>query len=199
MKNAWKVAAVQLIVFILGSVVMGFEMLATRYLYPYFGGSMETWAALIATVLAALMVGYFAGGYIVDRRPDLRISALLVVLAAGWIAAVPYLADVILPFLLETFGDGAIVTITASAILLAVPLALLGTLLPFVVRVILADMAHAGRVAGLSYAVSTLGNIFGTLYVTFALIPTFGIRSITEILAAATVVGACGLFLFRRI
>lgn len=191
-------AAVQLIVFTLGSVVMGFEMLASRYLYPYFGGSIETWAALIATVLAALMVGYFAGGYLVDRHPDLRVSALLVALAAGWIAAVPQLAGAMLPALLEASGDGALVTIAASAILLSVPLGLLGTLLPFVVRVILADMAHAGRVAGLCYAVSTLGNIFGTLFVTFTLIPMFGVRSITAMLAAATAAGAVGLFALRR-
>lgn len=199
MKGVWRVAAVQLIVFTLGSVVMGFEMLASRYLYPYFGGSIETWAALISTVLAALMVGYYAGGYLVDRRPDLRILALLVALAAGWIAAVPTLAKTMLPVLLETLGDGPWVTITASAMLLFLPLACFGTLLPFVVRVILADVAHAGRVAGLCYAVSTMGNIFGTLFVTFTLIPMFGVNLITEIFAAVTALGAVGLFLLRRL
>ncbi len=198
LKGVWRVAAVQLIVFTLGSVVMGFEMLASRYLYPYFGGSIETWAALISTVLAALMVGYYAGGYLVDRRPDLRVSALLVALAAGWIGAVPALAKVMLPVLLDTMGDGPLVTITASAMLLFLPLACLGTLLPFVVRVILADLAHAGRVAGLCYAVSTMGNIFGTLFVTFTLIPMFGISLITQIFAAVTAVGAVGLFFLRR-
>ena len=193
-----RLVAIQLIVFTLGAVVMGFEMLATRYLYPYFGGSIETWGALIATVLAALMLGYFAGGYLADRTQNLGVAALLVLVAALWIAMLPWTADAIFLRLMTEVGDGAAVTILASAILLAVPLTMLGTLLPFVIRVTLADTAHAGRVAGLSYAVSTFGSIFGTLFVTFALIPSFGVRAITLMLAATCAAGALGLFLQRR-
>ena len=40
---------------VLGFALMGFEMLGSRYLYPYFGGGINTWASLIATVLVALM------------------------------------------------------------------------------------------------------------------------------------------------
>ena len=43
---------------VLGFALMGFEMLGSRYLYPYFGGGINTWASLIATVLIALMLGY---------------------------------------------------------------------------------------------------------------------------------------------
>ncbi len=31
--------------FIVGGVLMGFEMLGGRYLYPYFGSGIGTWAA----------------------------------------------------------------------------------------------------------------------------------------------------------
>ena len=58
MRLSGRVILVQGIVFLLGSVVMGYEMLASRYLFPYFGGSIGTWGALISTVLAALMFGY---------------------------------------------------------------------------------------------------------------------------------------------
>ena len=44
-----------------GEIVMSFEMLGSRYLNPYFGSSIYTWAALISTVLAALTAGYFLG------------------------------------------------------------------------------------------------------------------------------------------
>ena len=50
---------------ILGFALMGFEMLGSRYLYPYFGGGINTWASLIATVLVALMLGYLIGGALV--------------------------------------------------------------------------------------------------------------------------------------
>ena len=39
---------------ILGFALMGFEMLGSRFLNPYFGGTINTWASLIATVLVAL-------------------------------------------------------------------------------------------------------------------------------------------------
>ena len=42
-------------------------MLGSRYLNPYFGSGIYTWAALISTVLIALTAGYFLGG--VARRP----------------------------------------------------------------------------------------------------------------------------------
>src|SRR5215207_10930844 len=56
--------------FVTGAIVMSFEMLGSRYLAPYFGGGIYTWASLISTVLAALCVGYFLGGYLADRYPS---------------------------------------------------------------------------------------------------------------------------------
>ena len=197
MRLSGRVIFVQGIVFLLGSVVMGYEMLASRYLFPYFGGSIETWGALISTVLAALMFGYSLGGYLVDRRPDLRISSFLVALAAIWLYALPLLDRDVLSFILDSLGDGPIATISASVMLMFVPLSCLGTLLPFVIRVILTDIGHAGRVAGLSYAISTLGNIFGTLFVTFVLIPRFPVSQVTEWLAFTTALGAVALYLLR--
>ena len=52
--------------FVVGGVLMGFEMLGSRYLFPYFGGGIGTWAGLISMVLCALAIGYFTGGG--DRR-----------------------------------------------------------------------------------------------------------------------------------
>jgi hypothetical protein len=36
--------------FVIGGVLMGFKMLGSRYLYPYFGAGIGTWARLISTV-----------------------------------------------------------------------------------------------------------------------------------------------------
>src|SRR5262249_56070986 len=47
------------VAFVTGAIVMSFEMLGSRYLNPYFGSGIYTWAALISTVLIALMAGYF--------------------------------------------------------------------------------------------------------------------------------------------
>jgi hypothetical protein len=53
------------------AIVMSFEMLGSRYLNPYFGSGIYTWAALISTVLIALTAGYFLGGALADRTASL--------------------------------------------------------------------------------------------------------------------------------
>ena len=63
-------AVIYLVAFVTGAIVMSFEMLGSRYLNPYFGSGIYTWASLISTVLAALCVGYFIGGIAADRYPS---------------------------------------------------------------------------------------------------------------------------------
>src|SRR5262245_38947575 len=90
----------------IGFALMGFEMLGSRYLNPYFGGGITTWACLISVVLFAMMVGYFAGGYAVDAHPGVELLALCVVLAAACILIVPPTAEAVLQLIIQTLGDG---------------------------------------------------------------------------------------------
>src|SRR6185437_12914379 len=91
--------------FFVGSVLMGFEMLGSRYLFPYFGGGIGTWAGLISTVLAALTIGYFAGGAVVDRHPSPRVIAGSCAIAAIYLALVPGSADPLMMAILNRIGD----------------------------------------------------------------------------------------------
>src|ERR1700733_14964772 len=79
--------------FVVGGVLMGFEMLGSRYLFPYFGGGIEAWASLISTVLCALAIGYFVGGAVVGRYPSSRVIAGAILLAAIYLALGPATAD----------------------------------------------------------------------------------------------------------
>jgi predicted membrane-bound spermidine synthase len=171
--------------FIVGCVLMGFEMLGSRYLFPYFGGSIGTWASLISTVLCALAIGYFAGSAIVDRHPSQRTMAISILVAAAYLALVPVSADPIMSEILSKLGDGPSATLLASTVLLLVPLTLLGTFSPIAVSILTRSADEAGRIAGLVYGVSTVGNVVGTLLTTFTLIPTIGSRAITYYFAAA--------------
>ena len=76
-------STVYLIAFVTGAIVMSFEMLGSRYLNPYFGSGIYTWASLISTVLMALTAGYFVGGYLADRAPSLSVLALPVLAASA--------------------------------------------------------------------------------------------------------------------
>lgn len=184
--------------FFVGAALMGFEMLGSRYLFPYFGGGIGTWAGLISTVLVALTVGYLAGGAIVDRYPSSIVIAVAVALAALYLAVIPPVADAVLASILETMGDGPAGILLASAMLCLVPLTLLGTLSPVAVRLLVRSTDEVGRVAGLVYGISTFGNVLGVLFTTFYLIPEMGSRSITYLFAGVLAVCAVSLFLVRK-
>ncbi|HEY1505246.1 MAG TPA: fused MFS/spermidine synthase [Stellaceae bacterium] len=179
--------------FFVGSVLMGFEMLGSRYLFPYFGGGIGTWAGLISTVLAALTIGYLVGGAIVDRHPSPRVITTSCAVAAIYLALVPLAADPLMMAIMNNLGYGPVEILIASGCLLLVPLSFLGTFSPVAVRLMLRSTEETGRIAGLVYGISTIGNIFGTLFTTFYLIPTIGSREITYVYAA--VLALCALSL----
>lgn len=183
--------------FVLGAVIMGFEMLGSRYLYPLFGGGIVTWAALISTVLLGLMAGYFAGGVMADRFPSTRLLATLIFAAAAYLAAVPNLIGPLSGIIYHAYGDGSVAVLAAAATLLFAPVCLIGVYSPFAVKLAFRSPHSTGRTAGAVYGISTLGSIFGTLFTTFTLIPVMGSRDITYLFAACTALSACS-FLFGR-
>jgi hypothetical protein len=187
-------AAIYLNAFVVGFVLMGFEMLGSRYLFPWFGGGIATWSGLISMVLIALTIGYFGGGSIVDRRPSMRVAAAAIAAAALYLSAVPSAADWTMPWILDHIGDGPSGILTACAVLLLVPMSLLGMLSPVAVRLLVREAAEAGRVAGFVYGVSTVGNVFGVLGTTFLLIPAIGSRAITYLFALLLAASAIMLF-----
>jgi MFS family permease len=184
--------------FLLGFALMSLEMLGSRYLYPYYGGSIHTWAALIATVLAALMVGYFVGGFVADRRPSISLLGGVVLTSALCVAAIPRFADPLLVWMLVVFGDGAGSVLAASAAMLLVPLALLGAYSPFAVRLAVVEYVRSGSVSGAVFGISTFGNILGTLVTTFYLIPSIGTRLITYVLAVLIAIAGSALLFFSH-
>src|SRR5271154_1464963 len=135
------------VAFVVGSVLMGFEMLGSRYLFPYFGGGIGTWAALISVVLCALAIGYFAGGAFVDRYHSSRIIAAAILIAAIYLALVPAAADGVMSQILNSMGDGPSAILLASAALLLVPLSLLGMFSPVAVGLLTRSAEESGSVA----------------------------------------------------
>src|SRR3954449_9452203 len=86
-------ALIYLVAFVTGAIVMSFEMLGSRYLNPYFGSGIYTWASLISTVLAALCVGYFVGGIAADRFPSASVLGAMVLIGSLYILALPLLSE----------------------------------------------------------------------------------------------------------
>src|SRR5438477_2999023 len=180
-------ATIYLVAFITGAIVMSFEMLGSRYLNPYFGSGIYTWASLISTVLAALCVGYFIGGIAADRYPSATVVGATVLVGSLYILVLPAFSEHMMETVLAAFDDVRIGSLAAAFVILFFPVTFLGMYSPFGIRLLLHSAQSSGRVSGTVYGISTLGSIIGTLGTTFILIPSIGTRAITFTLGIAGV------------
>src|SRR5262245_42111054 len=164
-KNAY----LYFVVSIAGAAVLAIEILGTRVLGPFYGVSLFLWSALITATLAALSLGYWLGGRWADAGPrPARLGALLAA-AGAWLLLVPWIRQPVLAHL-EPLGLRAAVLVAAS-VLFVPPLALLGMVTPYAVRLATSNLEHLGRTAGNLFAVSTIASVASALATGFFLIP----------------------------
>src|SRR6266478_4724210 len=145
--------------FVTGAIVMSFEMLGSRYLNPYFGSGIYTWAALISTVLIALTAGYFLCGTLADRTASLAVLALTVIVGSLYLLALPSFAQAILEFVLTGVDDIRAGSLIAALALMFFPVTFLGMYSPFAIRLLLRSAQRSGRVSGAVYGISTAGAL----------------------------------------
>ncbi|MEN8148890.1 MAG: fused MFS/spermidine synthase [Planctomycetota bacterium] len=185
--------------FLSGASVMVLEMAAVRAAAPYFGQSNYTWTNVIGVILAALAVGYFLGGRLIDRHP--RAGLLFTVLLLGGLLAMvlPLLVRPVsrwlMPADLAVEGAATVFTLAslaATLILFAPPILLLGMVSPMAIR-LLAVPGKVGNASGRIFASSTVGSLIGTFATTFVLLETFGTRATMAlsggVLVATAVIG----------
>ena len=192
-----------LLVFVVGTGSLGAEIAAVRLLAPYFGASTIVWANTIGIVLVALSIGYWVGGRLGDRHPQMRGLCLLSLIAASLLALVPFVADPLLDVgvrALDEISAGAFLgSLLAVLVLVAIPVLLLGAVTPWALRLAMREVGEAGRVAGRLYALSTAGSLAGTLTAALVLIPLVGTRRTFLVFAfAIAVVAVLGLRPLRR-
>lgn len=181
---------IYLVAFVTGAIVMSFEMLGSRYLNPYFGSGIYTWAALISTVLFALTVGYFIGGWLADRMPSARVLGITVLIGSIYVIVLPSFAQPLLEFVLDRVDDVKAGSLLAALAILMFPVTFLGMYSPFAIRLLIRSASSSGTVSGTVYGISTIGSILGTLGTTFYLLPYMGSRTLTLLLGGAGVVAA---------
>jgi spermidine synthase len=189
------------VVFIAGAATLSVEICASRLLAPFFGSSTVVWANVIGLILVYLSIGYWFGGKLADRRPERALLGRIVLVAAGAIAVIPFIARPVLDATvqeLDTASLGAAVgSFFAALALFAVPVTLLGTVSPFAIRLALPSVENAGAVSGRLYGLSTIGSILGTFGAAIVFIPFAGTQR-TMIGTAVALALAAGLLLGAR-
>ncbi len=190
--------------FFSGMAVMAAELGASRLLAPYFSSSQIVWTIIIGTIMIAMALGNLYGGRSADRHPDPdRLYGRLLV-AAVWIAAIPFLGKMVI------VGVSALLVVTVSTnfliwaaflscmIVFVYPLFLLGTVTPSLVKYTVSSLDDSGRTVGALGAANTVGSIIGTFIPTFVSIPAVGTAATFVIFSGILLLLGAVYFLAER-
>ncbi|MFL5922017.1 MAG: spermidine synthase [Gaiellaceae bacterium] len=187
-------ARLGVVAFLVGGATLSTEICASRLLAPYFGASTVVWANIIGLTLAYLALGYWLGGRLADRRPERRVLAAILLVAAAALAVTPFAARPLLRWAVEGLDSVAVGSVVgsffAALALFAVPVTALGAAAPFLVRLALRTVDEAGRVAGRLYALSTAGSLAGTFLAALVAIPWIGTQRTMVATAACAALGS---------
>lgn len=168
-----------------GGAILIVEILGAKMLSPFFGTSHFVWTAQITVTLVSLAVGYWFGGRLADRSPELyRLCWCMLAAALYLVATVPLVKPVSFAALkMASLAGGSIL---AAIFLFFVPLTLLAATGPFLVRALIQSTIGAGGLVGRVSAISTFGSVAGTLLTSYVLIPLLP-YSVTMFVTAAVV------------
>lgn len=153
---------------------MTYEIIGSRVLSPFIGASTYVWTSLIGVILGSLSLGYWLGGRLADRKPDLRILASVIFFAGGLISLTVLIKEIALSFIASAPVGIELRSLFASLILFAPASICLGIVTPYAVKLRMLSLEDAGKTVGRLYALSTVGSILGTFAAGFVLIPFIG-------------------------
>lgn len=183
------------VVFLANSGLLVLQLLAGRFLAPFIGSSVETWTCVIGVFLTGIAIGNHLGGRVADRWPSTRMLAVLLI--AGAISSLSLICwweicqnsnfDRVFPL-------GVRIPILAFLFCLP-PAIVLSLLTPLTIKLMLPDVTKTGRIAGLVFALSTLGCLLGNYLTGFWLMADYRLNTITFGVAAGLAVLALTMFL----
>ncbi len=177
----------EITVFVCGALVMTYEIIGSRLLSPYLGASTYVWTSLIGVILAALSFGYWLGGKIADKRPDVKVLASVIFLAGGLVSVTILLKDLILSFITQSTIGLELKSMLAALLLFAPASVLLGFVTPYAVKLKMSSLEDSGKIVGRLYALSTVGSILGTFLAGFVLIPFVGSEKTLYLIGASLI------------
>lgn len=164
----------ELTVFVCGALVMIFEIVGSRILAPFIGTSTYVWTSLIGVILAALSLGYWLGGKMADRKPDVKVLAAAIFAAGGLVSLTITLKEIVLTAISASGVMLEFQSVVAAIFLFAPASVALGFVTPYAVKLRMESLGDAGKTVGRLYALSTVGSIVGTFAAGFFLIPFVG-------------------------
>ena len=190
--------------FFAGVSVMAVELGASRLLAPYFSSSQIVWTIIIGIIMIAMALGNLYGGRAADRDPNPDRLYRRILIAAVWIAAIPFLGKYVIlavsGLLVVTVNSGLLVWagFLSCIVIFVFPLFLLGTTTPSLARYTVESLDDSGKTVGRLNAFNTIGSILGTFVPTFVTIPAVGTAATFLIFSGVLLLLALAYFLSVR-
>lgn len=163
-----------------GFVVLGFEVLWTRFLALLVRSTTTTYTITLAAVLLGIVLGSAVAARLGDRLRGLgtRFGWLQVLLGTTSLALMLLPRETWMPL-----GHSSLVYVAV----LVPPSTLAGASFPIVMRMVVNEPACAGRDVGRMTALNTVGGVLGSLVTGFVLLPALGMHTTTLSLAGVAV------------
>ena len=182
--------------FITGLVILVIELVSFRLLAPYFGTSSYVTGIIINTVLSALAIGYYIGGYTADNYKSIKLPYIIILLTAIFLLIFFYLYPIILKYM--SHYNAILGSFLSIFIMFFIPMITLAFIPPYLIKM-LTSVDNIGKTAGRIYSLSTFGSIIGGMLTTFIFIPYLGSQKtfITAVILLL-IISILGLFIFSR-
>jgi spermidine synthase len=199
---------VTLIVAAAGGISMGLEVLASRSLALVFGSSLQSFSVVLIGFILGIGIGStaIAAAPLKRTRAEVLIAALLCA-AAVWVGL---LIIAIQPGVelyvnardglarnLTGYVFNQLLTAGFAVLVLGVPAALIGSVLPLLIRTVAPNTESLAHTVGRLLTWNTCGAVGGVLLTGFVLMPVFGLRAAFLILALG-LAGAAFLVLWKN-
>ncbi len=154
---------------------MAVELIGAKLIAPYYGNSLYVWAAVLASTLGALTIGYYTGGNLSSKKATIKTLLTITSASAIFVLFMPLISSSIMG---ATLGMELRTGILLSCmIFLMPPLIAFGMVGPMVVRLATKDVKHVGKIAGTVYFTSTAGGVASTFLFGFYCIPFLGLKA----------------------
>ena len=154
-----------------GWFVMELEILGVRVLAPYFGSAVYVvTGSVIGVFLLSLSSGYLVGGWISKKVHSKRTLGINLITSGLWLCVMPFFIEPVCNGIFNTGLDEKWGSLLASLILFGVPILLLGTVSPTMVRWLTTRASDSGFSAGLVLAFSTMASFLGCIVTAFYLV-----------------------------
>ncbi|MBT8200191.1 MAG: fused MFS/spermidine synthase [Acidimicrobiia bacterium] len=161
------------LVFTSAAAILVLEIMAGRLMAPFTGVTLESFTAIIGTVLAGISLGSWAGGRMADTYDPARLIGPAFLL--GGILAM--LSGPLIQWLGPPLRGGtSLNAVVLAGLAFFVPAMVLSGITPMVIKLRLADLDDTGKVVGRMSAFGTAGAIAGTFITGFLLVAAFPSR-----------------------